>query len=45
MDKDERESIIVQLAFMQGVNPSVFEKYTDDQLEKAMNSLYGEREV
>lgn len=44
MTKDERESIISQLALVEGVNKSVFEKYTDEQLLKEMRSVYGESE-
>jgi hypothetical protein len=44
MTKDERESIIDQLALVEGVNRSVFEKYTDEQLLKEMKSVYGEFE-
>ena len=40
MTKDERESIIAQLALVEGVNRSVFEKYTDEQLIKEMSLLY-----
>ena len=40
MDKGERESIITQLALIEGVNRSVFEKYTDEQLMKKMRALY-----
>jgi hypothetical protein len=40
MTNDERESIIAQLALVEGVNPSVFEKYTDEQLIKRISSLY-----
>ncbi len=39
MTKDERESIIAGSLF-EGVNRSVFEKYTDEQLMKEMSSLY-----
>jgi hypothetical protein len=42
MDNDERESIIAQLALIEGVNKSVFEKYTDEQLTKEIQKLYGE---
>lgn len=42
MTKTERESIIAQLALIQGVNPSVFEKYTDEQLSKEMKKFYNE---
>jgi hypothetical protein len=42
MTKEERESIIDQLALVEGVNRSVFEKYTDEQLVKEMRSVYGE---
>lgn len=42
MDKDERESIIAQLALIEGVNKSVFEKYTDEQLTIEIKKLYGE---
>jgi hypothetical protein len=45
MTKDERESIITQLALVEGVNRSVFEKYTDEQLLKEMKSVYGEVET
>jgi hypothetical protein len=41
LTKDERESIIAQLALIQGVNPSVFIKYTDEQLSKEIQKLYG----
>lgn len=44
MTKDERESIIAQLALIEGVNKSVFEKYTDEQLLKEMRKVYGETE-
>lgn len=40
MTKNERESIISQLALVQGVNASVFEKYTDEQLRVEMQKLY-----
>lgn len=40
MMNDERESIIAQLALIEGVNPSVFKKYTDEQLVKKMKLLY-----
>jgi hypothetical protein len=43
MPKEERESIIEQLALVEGVNRSVFEKYTDEQLMKKMSSLYAEK--
>jgi hypothetical protein len=42
MTNEERESIIDQLALVEGVNRSVFEKYTDEQLVKEMRSVYGE---
>jgi hypothetical protein len=42
MTREDRESIIAQLALIEGVNQSVFEKYTDEQLIKEMNSLYGD---
>lgn len=42
MTKDERESIIIQLALVQGVNRLMFDKYTDVQLAKEMEKLYGE---
>lgn len=41
MTKEERESIIAQLALAEGVNPSVFEKFTDEQLEKELKLVYG----
>jgi hypothetical protein len=44
MTKDERESIITQLALVEGVNRSVFEKYTDEQLINEMRSVYGEND-
>jgi hypothetical protein len=40
---EERESIIAQLALVQGVNRSVFEKYSDEQLNAEMQKLYGEQ--
>ncbi len=42
MTNGERESIIAQLALIEGVNQSVFKKYTDEQLEKEMQLIYGE---
>lgn len=42
MTQEERESIITQLAFVEGVNVSVYENYTDDQLRERMEHLYGE---
>lgn len=42
MTNDERESIIEQLALVEGVNRSVFEKYTDEQLMDEMRKLYGD---
>jgi hypothetical protein len=42
MTQEERESIITQLALVQGVNRSVFEKYSDEQLNDEMRKLYGE---
>lgn len=42
MTKEERDSIIAQLAFAEGVNESVFEKYTDEQLQQRMHFIYGE---
>lgn len=42
MTSEERESIITQLAFVEGVNVSVYEKYTDQQLQERMEHLYGE---
>ncbi|WP_269140654.1 hypothetical protein [Radiobacillus kanasensis] len=44
MTDRERESIIAHLALAQGVNVSVFEKYTDEQLMQEMRSLYGDEE-
>lgn len=41
MTKDERESIIAQLALIQGVNPAVFDRYSDDQLRNEMQKAYG----
>ncbi len=42
MTQDERESIIVQLALIEGVNKSVFEKYTDEGLKLRMQQWYEE---
>lgn len=42
MTTEERESIITQLALVEGVNRSVFEKYTDEQLLLEMQQVYGE---
>ncbi|WP_286164837.1 MULTISPECIES: hypothetical protein [Clostridia] len=44
MDHNERESIIAQLALAEGVNESVFQKYTDEQLLQEMKSLFGDDE-
>lgn len=44
MDHNERESIIAQLALAKGVNESVFQKYTDEQLLQEMKSLFGDDE-
>ena len=41
MTSEERDSIIAQLALVEGVNESVFEKYTNEQLKKRMEVLYG----
>lgn len=41
MSSEERESIINQLAIAEGVNISVFENYTDEQLIERMKFLYG----
>jgi hypothetical protein len=42
MYKDERESIIAQLALVEGVNKSVFENCSDEQLMQKMEFWYGE---
>lgn len=42
MTHEERESIITQLALVQGVNRSLFEKFTDEQLMLEMVKIYGE---
>ncbi|WP_158318901.1 hypothetical protein [Robertmurraya kyonggiensis] len=45
MSDEERQSIMAQLALIQGVNPSVFERYSDEQLQAEMKKLYGEDET
>lgn len=36
----ERESVIQELALVTGYNTSVFEKLTDEELEKEMKRVY-----
>jgi hypothetical protein len=40
MTSEERNSIIAQLALVEGVNKLVFEKYTNDQLMEKMKLFY-----
>ena len=40
MTKEERESIVAQLAFVSGRNKSVYEKLTDEQLIAKLEDTY-----
>ena len=40
MNEDERESIIEQLALIQGVSILVFENYSDERLLEEMKKYY-----
>jgi len=40
MTSEERDSIIAQLTFVDGVNKSVFEKLTDEELAEEMKGRY-----
>lgn len=42
MTKEERETIIAQLAFAEGVNESVYKNYSDEQLQDRLKQLFGE---
>lgn len=42
MTKEERDSIIAQLAFAEGVNESVYKNYTDQELRDRLKLLFGE---
>lgn len=42
MDEKERGAIVQELALVKGYNISVFERYTDAQLENELRSLYQE---
>lgn len=39
--ESERETIIAQLAFTEGVNESVYDKYTDQDLQDRLEFLFG----
>ncbi len=43
MTLKERETIIAQLALAEGVNESVYDKYTDQQLLDRLDYLFGEK--
>lgn len=40
---EERDTIIAQLAFVEGVSELVYSKYSDDDLQKRLNHLYGDK--
>jgi len=42
MTKEERESIIEQLALVNGHNRSVYESLTDEQVKEELKRIYGE---
>jgi len=44
MTKEERETIIAQLAFSEGVKESVYKDYTDKELEERLEYLFGNKE-
>lgn len=44
MTDEVRSTIIAQLAFSEGVKESVYENYTDKELEDRLIFLYGEKE-
>lgn len=41
MTPKERSTIIAQLAFAEGVSESVYDKYTDQQLQDRLEFLFG----
>lgn len=44
MTDKERSTIIAQLALVEGVKESVYEKYTDKELHERLEYLYGAKE-
>lgn len=41
MTKEERLTIVAQLSFVESVNESVYEKYTDQELLDRLEFLFG----